>query len=93
MVDPNFTDGGYLDIDAEDWNEVYSQVSCLWGSDATSDLWLSQGAYYQMYDFVNEGTVTGGAMSMFLGSYQSILPQMSNIPTPLTLGTCGKVYS
>jgi hypothetical protein len=93
MVDPNYSEGGYLDFDAEDWNQVYAQVSCIWGSDATQPQWLSQGSYYQLYDNVGHGTITGGAMSMFLGSYKSILPQMTTIPSPLALtGTCGAVY-
>jgi hypothetical protein len=71
-----------------DWNAVYAQVMCLWGSDPTSDMLLSAASYFQIYDDINEGTVAAGAMSIYWGSWQSLLPQMQTLPLPIELGSC-----
>ena len=89
MVDPNIADGGYLQDTQPDWDSVLWQVSCIWGSDPTSDNLRAAAHYFQMYDDVNDGTVAGGAMSVFFGSQVSLLSGMSNIPTPIT-NTCFK---
>lgn len=90
MVDADGADGGYLDYTAPDWNAVLKQVSCLWGSDPTSDDMLAAAHYYQIYDAAKDGTVAAGAMSVFWGSYKSLLPGMSTLPLPIGLGICAR---
>ena len=93
MVDPNIGDGGYLDYSEPDWDAVLAQVSCIWGSDPTSDDLRAAAHYFQIHDDAREGTVAGGAMSVFFGSQNSLLAGMSTIPTPIALGTCRADYA
>lgn len=95
MVDPNSSDGGYLDYSEPDWEAVLVQVSCIWGSDPTSDNLRAAAHYFQVYDDIEEGTVAGGAMSVFFGSQQSLISGLSltKIPAPIKLGSCRADYT
>ncbi|CZR63806.1 uncharacterized protein PAC_13703 [Phialocephala subalpina] len=78
MVDPNAGDGGYLNYNEPNWDAVLAAQILLTGCRTP----------FPIYDDAREGTVAAGALSVFLGIQNSLLPSMSTIPTPIALSNC-----